>query len=54
VFLEVLLTCTDPIPGAKEGANADLGRAVERCRNAGPGAALEAECATGAATDRFM
>jgi len=53
VFPGVLLTCTDPIPGAKEGKNADLGGAVERCRNMGPGAALEVECATGAAADGF-
>jgi len=53
VFPGVLLICTDPIPGAKEGENADLGGAVERCRNAGLGAALEVECATGAATDGF-
>jgi len=54
VFLGVLLTCTDPIPGAKEGENADLGRAVERRRNAGLGAALEAECVTGATADGFV
>jgi len=53
VFPGVLLTCTDPIPGAKEGENADLGGAVERRRKAGLGAALEAECATGAAVDGF-
>jgi len=53
VFPEVLLTCTDPILGAKEGTNADLGGVVERCRNVGLGAALEVECATGAAMDGF-
>ena len=53
VFPGVLLTCTDPILGVKEGANADLGGAAERCRNAGPGTALEVECATGAAMDGF-
>jgi len=54
VFLGVLLTCTDPILGVKEGENADLGGAVERCRNAGLGTALEAECVTGATTDGFV
>ena len=38
---------------AEKGENAHLGEAAERCENASPGTALEAECVTGTAADGF-
>jgi len=48
-----LLAYANPRPVAEEGAKANLGGVVERCRNAEPGAALEAQCVIGTATDGF-
>jgi len=48
-----LLAYTNPKPAAEEGAKVNPGRAAERCRNAGPGTALDAQCVTGTAADRF-
>ena len=48
-----LLAYVNPRPAAEEGAKANLGGAAERHRNAGPGAALDAQCVTGTATDGF-
>jgi len=53
LFLGELLTYTNPRPAVEEGAKANPGRAVEGRRNAGLGAALDAQCATGTATDGF-
>jgi len=53
LFLGELLAYTNPRPAAEEGAKANLGRAAEGCRNAGPGAALDAQCVTGTAADGF-
>ena len=49
-----LLVNINPRLAVEKGAKANLGRAVERRRNAGPGTALEAQYATGIAVDRFM
>jgi len=49
-----LLTYTNPKLAVEEGAKANPGRAAERYRNAGPGTVLDAQCATGTATDRFV
>jgi len=48
-----LLAYTDPRPAAEEGAKANPGGAAERRRNVGPSTALDAQCATGTATDGF-
>jgi len=53
LFLGELLAYTNPRPAAEEGAKANPGGVVEGHRNAGPGAALDAQCATGTATDEF-
>jgi len=53
LFLGELLTYTNPRPVAEEGAKANPGGAEEGCRNAGPGTALDAQCATGTAADGF-
>jgi len=53
LFPGELLAYTNPRPVAEEGAKANLGGAAEGRRNAGPGAALDAQCATGTAADRF-
>jgi len=49
-----LLTYANPIPVAEEGAKANLGGAVERCRNVGLDTALEVQCMIGTTADRFM
>ena len=54
LFLGELLAYTNPRPVAEEGAKANLGGVAERHRNVGPGAALDAQCATGSAADRFV
>jgi len=48
-----LLAYANPRLVAEEGAKANLGRAAERRRNAGPDTALEAQCAIGTAADGF-
>ena len=48
-----LLMYPNPRLVAEKSMNTRLGEAVERCKNAIPGAALEAEYATGTAADRF-
>jgi len=54
VSLGELLTYTNPRLVVEEGAKVNPGGAAERCRNVGPGAALDMQCATGTATDRFV
>ena len=53
LFLGEILAYTNPRPAAEEGAKVNLGGAVEGRRNAGPGAALDMQCATGTAVDGF-
>jgi len=53
LFPGELLAHVNPRPAAEEGAKANLGRVAERCRNAGPGAALDVQCVTGTAADGF-
>ena len=53
MFLGELLAYTNPRPAAEEGTKANLGGAAEGRRNAGPGAALDTQCATGTAADGF-
>jgi len=53
LFPGELLAYTNPRPVAEEGAKANPGGAAEGRRNAGLGAALDAQCATGTAADRF-
>jgi len=53
VSLGELLAYANPRPVAEEDAKVNPGRAVERCRNAELGAALEVQCAIGTAMDRF-
>ena len=48
-----LLANANPRLVAEESAKANLGGAAERHRNVGPGTALEAQCVTGTAVDRF-
>ena len=48
-----LLAYVNPRPAVEEGAKANPGGAAERRRNVGPGAVLDAQCATGTATDGF-
>jgi len=54
VSLGELLAYANPRPVAEEGAKANLGRAAEMRRNAGPDAALEAQCTIGTAADGFV
>jgi len=54
VSLGELLAYANPRPVVEEGAGANPGRAVERCRNMEPGTVLEVQCAIGTTTDRFM
>jgi len=53
LFLGELLAYTNPRLAAEEGAKANPGGVAEGRRNAGPGAALDAQCATGTTADRF-
>jgi len=53
VSLGELLAYTDPRPAAEVGAKANLGGAVERHGNAGPGTVPDAQCVTGTAADGF-
>jgi len=48
-----LLAYANPRPVAEEGAKVNPGGAAETRRNMEPGAALEAQCAIGTATDGF-
>ena len=53
MFLGELLTYINPRLAAEEGAKANPGGAAEGRRNTGLGTALDAQCATGTAADRF-
>jgi len=53
LFLGELLAYINPRPAAEEGTKANLGGVAEGCRNAGLGAALDAQCVTGTAADGF-
>jgi len=48
-----LLAYVNPRLAAEEGAKANPGGAAERRRNAGLGAALDAQCVTGTTADGF-
>jgi len=53
LFPGELLAYINPRPVAEEGTKANPGGAAEGRRNVGPGAALDAQCATGTAADGF-
>jgi len=54
VSLGELLAYANPRLVAEEGAKANPGRAVERCRNMGLDAALEVQCMIGTTADGFV
>ena len=53
LFPGELLAYTNPRPVAEEGAKANPGGVAEGHRNVGLGAALDTQCVTGTAADRF-
>jgi hypothetical protein len=53
MFLEEVPTDASPRLDAEKGANACLSEAVERCKNAGAGAALKGGFAAEINADRF-